>query len=223
MSWISADAAVAHVSNGSGTKGLVTGIAVGSAVITAAFDGIEGTATISVTPATLTSITVTPANPTIAKGTSVQLIATGHFSDSSTEDLTSEASWTSADEATAQVDLQGLVTGLAVGSAGIAASVNGVSGSTTVTVTAATLSSITISPVNPSIAKGTSVQLTATGHFSDSTTEDLTNEVSWTSGDITIVQVSDASATKGLVTGIAVGSTSVIATLAGVQAPLPSP
>lgn len=216
-SWITADESVAHVGNGPGTKGLVTGIAVGGTVIRAVLEGIEGIASVTVSAATLTSITVAPVNPTIAKGTTVQLSATGHFSDSSTENLTNEASWTSDNESIAQVSEQGLVTGLGVGGAGITASFNGVDGSTTVTVTSATLSSITIAPVNPSIAKGTAVQLIATGHFSDATTEDLTIEVSWTSADNSVAQVSDATATKGLVTGVAVGSASITATLSGVQ------
>ena len=103
-------------------------------------------------------------------------------------------SWTSSNETIAQVSnalgTQGLVTGLSVGNTPITATLNGVHGSTTITVTAAVLTAIAITPQDPSIAKGTMVRLTATGDFSDGTTEDLTSQVSWTSGDNGIAQVS---------------------------------
>jgi uncharacterized protein YjdB len=217
VSWTSEDESVVQVSNASNSKGLSTGVAQGSTTVRANLDGVEGSTSVTVTAATLISITVAPANPTIATGTNIQLTATGNFSDSSTEDLTSQASWTSNDETVAQVSNQGLVSGIAAGSALITATVDSVGGSTTVTVTAATLSSITLAPLNPSIAKGTTVQLTATGQFSDGSTEDLTNEVSWTSNDDTIAQVGDASDAQGLVTGIAAGSTTIVATLGGIQ------
>ena len=221
VSWTSADDTIAEVSNILATKGLVTGIAVGSALTTATLDGVQGSATIIVTPATLTSITVTPANPSISKGTTVQLAATAHFSDSTTEDLTSQVSWTSADDTIAEASnmlaTKGLVTGIAVGSAPITATLDGVHGSTTVIVTPATLTSITVTPTNPSIVKHTTVQLTAIAHFSDSTTQDLTRQVSWTSADDTVATVSGRLRTKGLVTGIHLGSALITATFDGVQ------
>ena len=221
VSWTSADETIAEVSDILATKGLVTGIAVGSALITATLEGVQGSATVIVTPATLTSITVTPANPSISKGTTVQLAATAHFSDSTTEDLTSQMSWTSADDTIAEVSdmlaTKGLVTGIAVGSALITATLDGVQGSTTVIVTPATMTSITVTPTNPSIVKRTTVQLTATAHFSDSTSQDLTTQVSWTSADNTVAKVSDRLRTKGLVTGMHVGSALITATFDGVQ------
>ncbi len=221
VSWTSSDDTIAEVSDILATKGLVTGIALGSALITAALDGVQGSATVVVTQATLTSITVTPANPSISKGTTVQLAATAHFSDSTTEDLTSEVSWISADDTIAEVSnmllTKGLVTGIAVGSALITATLDGVQGSTTVIVTPATLTSITVTPPNPSIVKHTTVQESATAHFSDSTTQDVTHQVSWTSADNTIANVSNRLRTKGLVTGLHVGAALIIATLDGVQ------
>jgi hypothetical protein len=66
------------------------------------------------------------------------------------------------------------------GSATITATQGGISGSTIVMVTPATLTAITITPPTPSIAKGTTVQFTATGTFTDGSTQDLTHSVSWT-------------------------------------------
>ena len=47
------------------------------------------------------------------------------------------------------------------------------------TVTAATLQSIAVTPANPSIAKGPTQQFTATGTYSDSSTQNLTSQVTW--------------------------------------------
>jgi len=221
VSWSSGDDAIAHVSNALTTKGLVTSIGVGNTSIVATLDGIHGPGTVTVTPATLLSITVAPANPSIAKGTTVQLSATGNFTDGSMEDLTSQVSWTSADDTIAQVSdvltSEGLVTGIGVGETSVIATLDGIHGSTTVTVTAPVLLSITVAPANSSIAKGTTVRLTATGHFSDFTTQNLTSQASWTSADDTIAQVSDVLTRRGLVTGIGVGNTSIVATLDGVH------
>jgi hypothetical protein len=138
-----------------------------------------------------------------------QLTAIGNFTDHSTQDLTTQVTWTSDDGSIVQVSdvsgSKGLITGEGVGSAIITASLNGIQGSTTITVSAATLMSITVTPANPSIAKGTTQQLTATGIFSDSSTQNLTSQVSWVSGNSGVATVGDASPTNGLVTGVEVG------------------
>ena len=63
-------------------------------------------------------------------------------------------------------------------------------GSTTITVTSATLVSIGVAPTAPTIAKGLSLSFTATGVYTDGTTSDLTTTVSWGSSDGTIASVS---------------------------------
>lgn len=73
------------------TKGLVTGVDVGSN-ISASLGGIQGSVKTTVTNATLTSFTITPPDTSIAKGTMLQLTATGNFSDGTTENLTSQVS-----------------------------------------------------------------------------------------------------------------------------------
>ena len=89
-------------------------------------------------PPTLQSIAVTPANPTISVGSSpLQLTATGTYSDSSTQNITSSCAWTSSATGVATVNSAGQVTPVATGSASIKCTVGSVSGSTTVTVTPA--------------------------------------------------------------------------------------
>jgi uncharacterized protein YjdB len=209
---------LATVSNTAGSQGLVTGTELGIATITATQGGLSGTGTVTVTAADLTAITVTPANSSIAKGTTEQIKATGAFSDGSTQDLTTQVTWTSSSSTTATISSGGLVTGTEVGSVTITATQGGVSGSTTVTVTPPVLTSITITPANSSIPKGTSEQLIATGTFSDGSTQDLTTSVTWISSDQSLAVVSNASGSQGLVTGTEIGGVTIGAVLPGVPA-----
>ena len=60
--------------------------------------------------ATLTSIAVTPANPTVPTGTTRQFTATGTYSNTTTQDITSQVTWTSSNTAVATIDGSGLAT-----------------------------------------------------------------------------------------------------------------
>lgn len=90
-----------------------------------------------------------------------------------------------------------------------------------------TLQSITVAPDNPTVTVGKTKQLTATGSYSDGSTQDLTAQVSWQSSDPAKATVS----TTGLVSGLSYGSTTVKATLGSISGstlvnvfqPTPSP
>jgi hypothetical protein len=141
VSWTSSDNGVAAASNAVGTQGLASGIDVGSATITATIDGISGTTTVTVIAVTLQSITISPDSPTISKGTTIPLMAIGHFSDGSTQDLTALVSWASSDHTVAHVisshssHTNGRLKGNKPGTATITATYAGITGSTIVTVT----------------------------------------------------------------------------------------
>src|SRR5262249_24959365 len=153
----------------------------GTSTISASMNGITGSTALTVTvPApTLTSIAVTPANPTINRGTTQQFTATGTFSDNSTQNLTSSVTWASASTNVSPINSAGLATAVAAGSSTITATMGTISGSTTLTVNAPTLNSIAVTPANPSVAKGRTQQFTATGTFSDNSTQNLTGQVTW--------------------------------------------
>jgi uncharacterized protein YjdB len=164
------------------------------------------------TTATLTSIAVTPASPSIAKGLTQQFTATGTYSDNSTQDLTSQVTWASATTSVATITAGGLATGVATGSSTISATSGSIVGSTVLTVTAAVLESIAVTPAGPSIAKGATQQFTATGTYSDNSTQNLTNSVTWASATTSVATITSA----GLATGVATGSSTISATLGGV-------
>ncbi len=74
---------------------------------------------------TLSTITVAPDPATVTAGFVRQLTATGHYSDGSTKDLTSTASWASSSGGVATVTSTGLATGVSPGSASISATSGG--------------------------------------------------------------------------------------------------
>ncbi len=88
----------------------------------------------------------------------------------------------------------------------------GSSSSSTPTVT---LLSIAVTPANPSIFAGSTIQLTATGTFSDNTIQDLTAQASWSSSSQSVATISNAAGSNGLVTSLAPGTTTITATWGG--------
>ncbi len=69
----------------------------------------------------LTAIAVTPANPTLTQGQTVQFTATGTFSDTSTSNISSIVAWGSANPGVATVNATGLATGVGLGAVTISA------------------------------------------------------------------------------------------------------
>ncbi len=221
VSWSSSDVSVAAVSNAAGSNGLVKTFSQGSITIGAALGSISASTTFTVTPATLVSLTVIPSNPSIANGTSQQFLATGTYTDNSTQDLTSAVNWSSSDNSIASLSnapgSNGLASTLAPGAITVTAILGSVSGSTGLTVTPAALVSIAVIPANPSVANGTHQQFAATGTYTDSSTQPLTAAVTWSSSDTTVATISNAAGSNGLANSLAQGSVTITATLGAVS------
>ena len=210
--WVSSNPSVAPL-NGT----VATGIAAGTTDISATVGGVTGSTPLHVTGATLNSIDVTPANPTIAVGFTIQFTATGRFSDGTSQDLTADVLWGSSQDANASVSnaggSEGLASALQGGTSSISATIAGVTGATLLTISTATLQSIEVLPANPSIAKGTTQALTATGHFSDGSSASITSQVSWSSTSLGVATMSNAAGTKGVATAVNTGMATIIASL----------
>ncbi|NGZ87945.1 ice-binding family protein [Duganella aceris] len=207
--WTSATPAVASVA---ATTGLATSASAGSTVISAAFNGKTATATLTVTPAVLVSIAVTPQAPTVQIAATRQLAVIGTYSNATTQNLTAGASFVSATPANVRVSTGGLVTGVAAGSSVITASSGGKSATTTVTVSGTAPLSVTVSPASATVAIGGSSQFIATATYADNSTALVTGSAVWSADSPSIGTVS----ASGLATGVAVGSTNITATVGGV-------
>ena len=211
--WSSSSPGVANVD----ASGKASGVTGGSAVISASLSGITGGTPITVTTAKLLSVSVSPTSATIAKGEAIALKATATYSDGTSSDVTAGAVWTSSDGTIASV-AAGNVKGVAPGTATITASFGGLSGSSTITVSAATLVSIAISPTSPSVAVSGTIAFKATATYNDGSTGDVTSSVAWSTDDGTIATISNAPGSQGLAKGASSGTTTVRASLSGVAA-----
>ena len=209
VSWTSSVPAVATIA----ANGLATAEAPGTTTITAAYQGItSNSATLVVTNVVVTGISVTCAATTIADGTDTQCTAQATYSDGSNGNVTSLATWTTNDDAIASVNQLGLVSGEGAGTATITAAYQGFSGTVNITVTAATLTAIQVTPPAPSIADGTTQQFVATGTYSDGSTQVITTAVTWTSSNTTVATIT----LGGLATGNAPGQSTITAALSGI-------
>ena len=170
----------------------------------------------AVPAATLKSIAVTPTSASTALNFDIQLTATGTYSDTTSQNITTSVTWSSSSAVVATVNAStGLVTPASGATAGqtteIIATSGTLSGKTTLTLApAATLNSIAVSPQNSSVALNSVLQLTATGTYSNSRTKNITSLLTWSSGNTSVATVD---AVTGLVTpagGATIGQTAVI-------------
>lgn len=210
VTWSSSSPSVATVTP---AMGIATALGTGTTNVTATSGAVSGSAQLTVTGATLVSLTLSPANSSTAPGTTKQFTAIGTFSDSSTQDITTSALWSSSNPGAATVSNQGLASGLVNGTTTITASVGSVSDSTTLTISTAHLVAITINPSNPRINKGTLIKFTATGEFSDGSTSSLLSGLTWKSSKPNVAQVRGS----GIARGKKNGSVTITASASGVK------
>lgn len=191
--WVSSNPSGATVS-----AGLVRGIASGSATITATFNGKSGDSNLSIIGPT--GVTVTAPASSVDEGQFLPLTATATYSDSSTQDVTTQATWTSSDNTLATVSTLGVVQGLSTASAvTITASFGGQSGPVTIAVTKGSGASLlTLFPTDGWAYLNGSLQMSATYTPSGGQPQDVTTQARWTSSNSAKASVSSA----GLVTGL---------------------
>jgi uncharacterized repeat protein (TIGR03803 family) len=222
LTWTSSNSAVATVSS----SGLVSTVGAGSTTITATCKvasvcgSLAGTTTVTVTAATLVSIAVTPPAPSVALGVNQSFTATGTYSDNSTQNLTTQVTWTSAMSSVATISTAGVAHPVATGTSQITATLGSVTSSpVTLTVTSATLVSIAITPPAPSVALGTNESFTATGIYSDNSNVNLTTQVMWHSATPVVATISNAVGTAGVAHPLTTGTTQITAVLGSVTSP----
>ncbi len=216
VTWASSDTSVATTARGLATASSTT---TGATTLSASWSGITGTASLSVS--LVSSIAVSPASASIILGTSQQFTAMGVLSTGgSTQDLTSWAAWTSTSPAVASVSStagsKGLAISASAGTTFISATYAGVvSNAAILTVTAAVINSIAVTPVSASVAVGGTQQFVAMGTYSDGTQKDISAAATWTSNAPAVATISNAAGSNGLATAKAAGTTSISASFSG--------
>ena len=199
VSWSSSNSSVATVSS----SGLVSATHAGNATITAAAGGASVSASLTVTAGSISTISLTPGSASLVAGGTQQL--TAKLMDGSGNTITGQAvTWSTSNAGVATVSSAGLATAVKTGTATITASASGKSATATIAVAAGAVNSISITPASGAVQQGKTLQLSAT--FFDVSGNTVTGtSVTWTSASPSVAAVSGT----GIVTGVAVGSTSI--------------
>ncbi|MEZ8930971.1 Ig-like domain-containing protein [Vibrio sp. 10N.247.310.24] len=186
------------------------GKALGVLKITATKDNVtSNTVSVEVSAAVITAIAVTPPSVSLAKGQLTPLMATATYSDTTSSDVSDSVTWTSDDLSTATVTPTGFLSGVNVGQTTITATKDGVTSNTvSVEVSAAVITAIAVTPPSSTLAKGQMRPLTATATYSDTTSSDVSDSVTWTSDDLSTATVTPT----GFLSGVNVGQTTITAT-----------
>ncbi|MGO9259554.1 MAG: Ig-like domain-containing protein, partial [Bryobacteraceae bacterium] len=187
-----------------------------SATITATYNSSSAKAGISLVEVRVSSVTCTPASlepnatstctvtldkAALTGGAAIQLSSNNPI-------LTVPASVTVADGSTA-ANFSAMSASIPSNqTATVTADFNSGSHSASIKLVAPALVSLAVTPANSTIAKGATQQFTATGKFSDGSTQNLTTSVSWKSSATKVATVTST----GVATGVAAGNAAIQAT-----------
>lgn len=195
--------------------GVATGVAPGTASITATSEGITSTAaTLTVSAVPVATVTISPTTQSVVVGATTPAF-TAVTKDGSGNTLTGRTvTFSSSDPTIATVDANsGVATGVAAGTVSIIASSEGKNSSpATLTVTAAPVGSVTLTPSSQTVIVGSTVTFTATPR--DASNNPISRPVNYSSSDPTIATIDNA----GVATGIAPGSVTIGAISGGKNA-----
>ncbi|HKT07315.1 MAG TPA: Ig-like domain-containing protein [Gemmatimonadaceae bacterium] len=206
ITWSSSNQAVATVSS----SGSVSGVAQGTAVITATSEGVSSTSDITVSPLEPDTVVVSPSSVSIQPKQTAQL--TANVRNSQGQTMTTTVSWLSGDPTLASVSGSGLVTGLSSGTTTVTASAGKKKTKVKVVVAQSVAASVTVSPSSISLTQGGTQQLQAT--VKDDSGNVLTGSIiTWSSNDTSAATVSST----GMVTARGAGNATITALSSGVS------
>ncbi len=159
-------------------------------------------------PPAVATVTVSPSAGTVEVGSTLQLSASPQSASGSA--LPNPVAWSSAAPAIATVTATGTVTGVSVGAATITAASGGTQGTMSVSVIPPAVATIAVSLAATSVELGRTTQATAV--LRDRVNNVLSGRtITWTSANPATASVS----ATGVITALAVGTTSVTATSEG--------
>ena len=212
ISWTSGAPGVATVSS----DGTVRAIGPGTAVVLATAEGRTATTNITVRAVPVGKVTVTPSSGIVIIGDALDL--TAEIRDADGVQLTDRVVlWTSGDERLAVVSSAGRVRALAAGTLQVRASVDGVSGASSITVIVEPVLAVTVEPGSLTLTLPSRAgQLVATPRGRNGIA--LSNRViAFASADTTIATVSPI----GRVSPVRAGSTNIVVLSEGRQVIVP--
>jgi hypothetical protein len=170
--------------------------------------GLQGARVSFLAP--LTSIEVTPSGKDVLVGTQQSLVATAHFTDGSSGDVTSAVRWSSSARSVARLASPGVIDTQALGAVTISAAFGSYTDSAELIVVSSVLEDFAISPGAVVTGVGIAQKPRAIGSYTNGSNADVSSLVTWTSAD---PQVAAVDAQTGSIVGVALGSTTVEAAI----------
>lgn len=206
------DRAVASVSGG-----MVSAVAAGSTNLNIDYNGHTATAAITISSAVITSIQVSPIVGSKVKGATQQFFATATLDNGQTLDITSSASWSSSNTSVLSIASSGLANLNNSAVATVTATYAGLSSDVSFTVTNKTISSLALTLGATSISTSVTTSASVVANYSDGSSEDVTDSVTFSSSDMSVATISNAQSTMGQINPVVIGTTTISATLSGVS------
>jgi hypothetical protein len=212
--WSSSDTNVAQITS----AGLAQALNPGTTTIKATSDGVSGSAILTTTADTITSITISPAySPSYYIGTVTAFTALGKYASGSlTGSMTTSVTWVSSDSTVASISSTGLVTAKKAGTTTITGTYAvGVTATYDFKVSSASVTALAITGLKSGTsiyAQGSSTPLGLSATYSDSGKATV-NSSSWNSSSVAIATVEG-----GLLKTLSTGSTIITVTLGGLTA-----
>ncbi len=204
----SIDPSVATVDGG----GLVLALAGGATSVRASFGGLFDSCSVAVGSVDLLSIEIMPDTLELDIGQSAALSVRAHYSDGHIENVTAQSVFASNAPSVASVQLNGMVTGQAPGTATVSAGFASLEATCSVRVRAPLLDHIEITPSSAVLEIGDSLQLTVRAYYSDGSQADVTQEAVYDSSEPMVASVQGG----GMLTAVGPGSAEIFATFMGV-------
>lgn len=162
------------------------------------------------------TLEMSPGDRTLTAGEKVALTVTRQFPGGLIENVTAHVVYSSTNPSVARVAETGEVVAQSVaGTVTVKAAdpMSGAAAAVTFTVLPARIVSIEVTPTPATVMpRGTVQPFRANAVFNDGTTRDVTREVSWSSTNLAAAVVGDTPSDKGVVTAVAAGDASILAT-----------
>ncbi|MGA8575376.1 MAG: Ig-like domain-containing protein [Candidatus Cybelea sp.] len=212
--WASNSSALSVTPSG----GLVTAVSQGTATVTATSGLISATITISVTPAPVSQIVVTPSSSQIAVGETLQYAASAQYQDGTSHDITTIAVWKSSKASVTFPTTPGLAlasttdTGVQISATTPWSPSQAGSPPTTLTVTTQVVTAMTVTPANAVLSTSASFTYAVLATYSNGTQSTFPplpaqSALLWNSSDLSVATIDNT----GKLTAAGPGSTTITA------------
>ncbi len=209
VTWSSYPTQIATV----GTDGTLFGANIGTAVVTITYGTLSDTATVEVIEPDLLSIKIQPDALEVDVNAIVQMRAIAIYKDGRRDDITSRVTWRSLYPQKASVDTTGLVRGLEVGSAEIAAYYKGYEAVQELSVYKSPKAIVMVVP-SQSMDANTTLELRCDLYYSDGSKSNITTQAIWSSSSPTVATIEQ----NGTLSAWSVGTTRIKVVYKGFEA-----